>query len=41
MLAVVPVLVALVPVLALTRTAWVALAGVAVWGLAYGIQDST
>ncbi|GAA5035242.1 MFS transporter [Terrabacter aeriphilus] len=40
-LTVVPVLVALVPVLALTRTAWVALAGVAVWGLAYGIQDST
>jgi hypothetical protein len=40
-LTVVPLLVALVPVLALTRTPWVALAGVGVWGLAYGIQDST
>jgi hypothetical protein len=37
----VPVLVALVPALALSGRLWVALAGVAVWGLAYGVQDST
>ncbi|WP_343994230.1 MFS transporter, partial [Terrabacter terrae] len=37
----VPVLVALVPPLALSGTVWVALVGVAVWGLAYGVQDST
>ena len=40
-LLVVPVLVAVVPALALTRSPLVALAGVAVWGLAFGIQDST
>ncbi|NUR79351.1 MAG: MFS transporter [Dermatophilaceae bacterium] len=37
----VPVLVALVPPLALTGQLWVALVGVAVWGLATGVQDST
>ncbi|MFC7595955.1 MFS transporter [Terrabacter sp. GCM10028922] len=37
----VPVLVALVPALALSGSLWVALVGVAVWGLAYGVQDST
>ena len=37
----VPVLVALVPPLALSGRVWVALLGVAVWGLAYGVQDST
>lgn len=37
----VPVLVALVPPLALAGTAWLSLLGVAVWGLAYGVQDST
>ena len=37
----VPVLVALVPPLALTGRLWVALVGVAVWALAYGVQDST
>lgn len=37
----VPVLVALVPPLALSGTVWLALVGVAVWGLAYGVQDST
>ena len=37
----VPVLVALVPPLALTGQLWVALAGVAVWALATGVQDST
>ena len=37
----VPVLVALVPPLALTGRLWVALLGVAVWALAYGVQDST
>ena len=36
-----PVLVTLVPVLAFTRTPWVAVAGVAVWGAANGLQDST
>ncbi|MEO3935691.1 MFS transporter [Dermatophilaceae bacterium Soc4.6] len=40
-LTVVPVLVAAVPALALTRTLWVALLGVALWGFAYGVQDST
>ncbi len=40
-LQVVPVLVAAVPALALTRTLWVALLGVALWGFAYGVQDST
>lgn len=40
-LLVVPVLVALVPALALAGSPWLALAGVAVWGLAFGIQDST
>ena len=38
---VVPVLVALVPPLALTGSLALALVGVAVWGLAYGVQDST
>ncbi|MFM6850314.1 MAG: MFS transporter [Terrabacter sp.] len=37
----VPVLVALVPPLALTGHLWVALVGVAVWALATGVQDST
>jgi MFS family permease len=37
----VPVLVAAVPALAFTGTPLVALVGVAVWGLAYGVQDST
>ena len=37
----VPVLVALVPPLALSGSLWVALLGVAVWALAYGVQDST
>jgi len=40
-LLVLPVLVALVPVLALSPAAGPALAGVAVWGAATGIQDST
>ena len=40
-LRVLPVLVALVPVLALSPAAGPALAGVAVWGAATGIQDST
>jgi MFS family permease len=40
-LLVVPVLVALVPPLALSGTVWIVLVGVAVWGLAYGVQDST
>ncbi len=39
-LLVVPILVALVPPLALTRTLWVVLLGVGVWGLAYAVQDS-
>ncbi len=37
----VPVLVALVPPLALSGSVWLSLVGVAVWGLAYGVQDST
>jgi MFS family permease len=37
----VPVLVALVPPLALSGSLWAVLLGVAVWGLAYGVQDST
>lgn len=37
----VPVLVALVPPLALAGSVWLSLIGVAVWGLAYGVQDST
>ncbi|HET7398182.1 MAG TPA: MFS transporter [Intrasporangium sp.] len=37
----VPVLVALVPGLALSGQLWVALVGVGVWGLAFGLQDST
>ncbi len=37
----VPVLVALVPGLALAGSVWPALAGIAVWGLAHGVQDST
>ncbi|TQN45661.1 MFS transporter [Humibacillus xanthopallidus] len=37
----VPVLVALVPPLALAGQLWVVLIGVAVWALAYGVQDST
>jgi MFS family permease len=37
----VPVLVALVPPLALAGRLWVVLVGVAVWALAYGVQDST
>ncbi|HSN43796.1 MAG TPA: MFS transporter [Propionibacteriaceae bacterium] len=40
-LLVVPVLVALVPLLAFTGALPVALVGVAVWAAAYGIQDST
>lgn len=38
---IVPVLVSAVPMLALTRTVWVAVLGVVVWGLASGVQDST
>ncbi len=38
---VVPVLVALVPGLALGGALWVVLLGVLVWGLAFGLQDST
>ncbi len=38
---VVPLLVALVPALVFTATPWVVLVGVAVWGFAFGIQDST
>jgi MFS family permease len=37
----VPVLVALVPPLALSGQLWVVLVGVAIWALAYGVQDST
>ncbi|WP_084328323.1 MFS transporter [Intrasporangium oryzae] len=37
----VPVLVALVPALALGGSLWAVLAGVVVWGAAYGVQDST
>ena len=37
----VPVLVALVPPLALSGRLWVVLVGVAIWALAYGVQDST
>ena len=37
----VPVLVALVPPLALSGSVALSLVGVAVWGLAYGVQDST
>jgi MFS family permease len=37
----VPVLVALVPPLALTGSLGLVLVGVAVWGLAFGVQDST
>lgn len=37
----VPVLVALVPGLAMSGRLWVAVAGVLVWGLAFGLQDST
>lgn len=36
-----PVIVTLVPVLAFSRSAWVAVAGVACWGAANGLQDST
>ncbi|MFZ2166566.1 MAG: MFS transporter [Propionibacteriaceae bacterium] len=38
---VLPVLVAVVPALAFTRTAWIAVAGVLCWGAASGLQDST
>ncbi|WP_330475307.1 MFS transporter [Terrabacter sp. C0L_2] len=37
----VPILVALVPPLALAGSVWLSLVGVALWGLAYGVQDST
>ena len=37
----VPVLVAVVPPLALSGSLWPVLVGVGVWGLAYGVQDST
>lgn len=36
----VPILVALVPPLALSGTLWVVMVGVAVWGLAYAVQES-
>lgn len=36
----VPVLVAIVPALALGGVLWVVLTGVAIWGLAYAVQDS-
>jgi hypothetical protein len=38
---VLPVLIALVPPLAFSGQVWPALVGVAVWGFATGIQDST
>lgn len=38
---VLPLLVTLVPVLAFTRSPWVAVAGVLCWGAASGLQDST
>ena len=37
----VPLLVALVPGLALAQRLWVVLVGVVVWGFAFGLQDST
>lgn len=37
----VPVLVAVVPALAMGGVLWVAVVGVLVWGLAFGLQDST
>ena len=37
----IPVLVAVVPTLALSRSVPVVVGGVVVWGLAYGLQDST
>lgn len=37
----VPVLVALVPSLSLSGHLWIAVAGILVWGLAFGLQDST
>ena len=37
----VPVLVALVPALALARQLWVVVLGILVWGFAFGVQDST
>ncbi len=37
----VPVLVAVVPALAMGARLWVCFAGVVVWGLAFGLQDST
>lgn len=37
----VPVLVGLVPALALSGRLWVVVVGVLVWGLAFGLQDST
>jgi MFS family permease len=40
-LLVVPVLVALVPLCVFASQLWLVLAGVVVWGVAYGIQDST
>ena len=40
-LLVLPVLIALIPPLAFAGQVWPALAGVAVWGFATGIQDST
>lgn len=40
-LLVVPVLVALVPALALGGSLWLVVAGVVVWGVAQGVQDST
>lgn len=36
-----PAIVTVVPVLAFTRTPWVAVAGVCFWGAANGLQDST
>jgi MFS family permease len=40
-LLIVPVLVALVPLCVFASQLWLVLAGVVVWGVAYGIQDST
>lgn len=40
-LVVLPVLAAVTPLLAFTRTAWVAVVGSLVWGCAVGIQEST
>jgi MFS family permease len=40
-LLILPVVVAVVPVLVFTETVWVAIVGVLLWGAATGVQDST